>query len=134
MTLILSIFASLSLGSHICVELLEAGYNVIVVDNLINSSKEAVRRVEELTGRKITLYVEDICNKDALDTIFSRHKIYAVLHLAALKAVGESVDLPLRYYDNNLVSTINLLDLMQKHGVENLVFSSSATVYGGMYD
>lgn len=118
------------IGSHTCVQLLEQGYEVIVADNLINSSEEALRRVLEITGKKLRFYPVDLCDADALDGIFAQHRIDAVIHFAGLKAVGESVQIPLRYYENNLVSSLNLLASMEKHSVTRLVFSSSATVYG----
>ena len=118
------------IASHTNVELLNAGYEVVVVDNLINSSKKSIDRVEELTGKKITFYEEDLLNEKALDDIFDKEKIDSVIHFAALKAVGESCEIPLRYFDNNLTGTLNLLKVMEKHNVKSLVFSSSATVYG----
>ena len=118
------------IGSHTCVELLNAGYDVVVVDNLVNSSKESVARVEELTGKKISFYEEDLLNEKAIDAIFEKENIDSVIHFAALKAVGESCQIPLRYFDNNLTGTLNLLKVMEKHGVKSIVFSSSATVYG----
>lgn len=118
------------IGSHTCLELLNAGHDVIVVDNLSNSSEESLKRVRELTGKNILFYQADLLDYDKLDKIFVENKVDAVIHFAGLKAVGESVSIPLRYYHNNLTGTFNLLDCMQKHGVFNLVFSSSATVYG----
>lgn len=118
------------IASHTNVELLNAGYEVVVVDNLINSSRKSIDRVEELTGKKITFYEEDLLNEKALDDIFDKEKIDSVIHFAALKAVGESCENPLRYFDNNLTGTLNLLKVMEKHNVKSLVFSSSATVYG----
>lgn len=118
------------IGSHTCVSLLEAGYEVVVADNLVNSKKEALDRVEEITGKSLTFYEVDVCDRDAMETLFSKETIGAVIHFAGLKAVGESVRVPLRYYENNLISTLVLLETMQRHGVKNLVFSSSATVYG----
>lgn len=118
------------IGSHTCLELLNAGHDVIVVDNLSNSSEESLKRVRELTGKNILFYQADLLDYDKLDKIFVKNKVDAVIHFAGLKAVGESVSIPLRYYHNNLTGTFNLLDCMQKHGVFNLVFSSSATVYG----
>lgn len=118
------------IASHTNVELLNAGYEVVIVDNLINSSKKSIDRVEELTGKKITFYEEDLLNEKALDDIFDKEKIDSVIHFAALKAVGESCEIPLRYFDNNLTGTLNLLKVMEKHNVKSLVFSSSATVYG----
>lgn len=118
------------IASHTNVELLNAGYEVVVVDNLINSSRKSIDRVEELTGKKIAFYEEDLLNEKALDDIFDKEKIDSVIHFAALKAVGESCEIPLRYFDNNLTGTLNLLKVMEKHNVKSLVFSSSATVYG----
>lgn len=118
------------IASHTNVELLNAGYDVVVIDNLINSSKRSIERVEELTGKKITFYEEDLLNEKALDEIFAKENIDSVIHFAALKAVGESCEIPLRYFDNNLTGTLNLLKVMEKYGVRSLVFSSSATVYG----
>ncbi len=118
------------IGSHTAVELLNAGYDVIIVDNLCNSSRESVRRVEEITGRTVTFYQADCTSRDALNTVFSAHPIDAVIHFAGLKAVGESVAQPIRYYRNNLDSTLILLEVMKEHDVHSLVFSSSATVYG----
>jgi len=118
------------IGSHTCVELLENGHEVIVVDNLSNSKEEAIRRVREITGRDLSFYKADLLDRDALEKIFSRHKIDAVIHFAGLKAVGESTKMPLEYYHNNITGTLVLCDVMRKHGVKTLVFSSSATVYG----
>ncbi len=118
------------IGSHTCVELLNAGYDVIVVDNLDNSSSVSLERIEEITGKTVTFYKEDVRNTSALSRIFKKNKIQAVIHFAGLKAVGESVREPLRYYHNNLISTISLLDVMKEHNVKNFIFSSSATVYG----
>ena len=118
------------IGSHTCVELLERGYEVIIVDNLSNSSREAIHRVEEITGKKIIFYETDLLDRDGLEEIFKARPIDAVIHFAGLKAVGESVSVPLKYYRNNIVGTLNLCELMQKYGVFRLVFSSSATVYG----
>ena len=118
------------IGSHTVFELLSQGDDVIVVDNLANSSRESLRRVEALTGRKLTFYEIDLLDKSALETPFTKHTIDAVIHFAGLKAVGESVEIPLSYYQNNLAGTLNLLEIMKKQGVKRLVFSSSATVYG----
>lgn len=118
------------IASHTNVELLNAGYDIVVVDNLVNSSKESIRRVEKLTGKQITFYEEDICNENVMDEIFAKEKFDAVIHFAGLKAVGESCEKPLEYFDNNLCGTICLLKIMRKYGVKSLVFSSSATVYG----
>ncbi|MFI3206130.1 MAG: UDP-glucose 4-epimerase GalE [Clostridia bacterium] len=118
------------IGTHTCVVLLEKGHDVVIVDNLYNSKIEAVKRVEKLTGKKVDFYEADVCDKDALTEIFSAHKIDAVIHFAGLKAVGESVRIPLKYYENNLVSTLSLVEVMKNFGVNNIIFSSSATVYG----
>ncbi len=118
------------IGSHTCVQLLEAGYEVTVVDNLANSSKESIKRVEEITGKKINFYEKDLVNKEDLRQIFKENKFDAAIHFAGLKAVGESVALPLKYYQTNLISTLNLCEIMSEFGVKKLVFSSSATVYG----
>ena len=118
------------IGSHTCVQLLDAGYEVTVVDNLSNSSIEAIRRVEKICGKIIKFYEKDLVNKGDLRAIFAENKFDAVIHFAGLKAVGESVSIPLKYYQNNLISTMNLCDVMQEFGVKKLVFSSSATVYG----
>lgn len=118
------------IGSHTVVELLEEGYGVIVVDNLSNSSAESLNRIGEITGKSVTFYQKDVRDRAAMEEIFSRHEIAWVIHFAGLKAVGESVSAPLEYYDNNLMSTIVLLETMGKFGVKNFVFSSSATVYG----
>jgi UDP-glucose 4-epimerase len=118
------------IASHTNLELLNAGYDVVAVDNLSNSCMESVQRVEKLTGKKIQFYEVDILDKEALTDIFSKEKIEAVIHFAGLKAVGESCSIPLKYYKNNLSGTICLLEVMQEFGVKNMVFSSSATVYG----
>ena len=119
------------IGSHTCVELLEAGYDVIVADNLSNSSRESLLRVERITGKPVSFAEMDLRDADATDELFAEHPdIQAVIHFAGLKAVGESVRKPLEYYTNNLDSTLNLLRSMARYGVKNLVFSSSATVYG----
>lgn len=118
------------IGSHTCVELLNAGYEVVVVDNLYNASKKAVDRVEQITGKKVTFYEADILDRDALNEIFDKEKIDSVIHFAGLKAVGESVAKPIEYYYNNITGTLVLCDVMRRHGVKNIVFSSSATVYG----
>lgn len=118
-------------GSHTCVELIEAGYDVIVADNLVNASREAVRRVEQITGKAIPFVQADLCDPASVEEIFEQFpSIDAVMHFAALKAVGESVRKPLEYYANNLGSTLVLLEGMRTHGVKKFVFSSSATVYG----
>ena len=118
------------IGSHACLELLQAGYEVVVVDNLINSKEESLRRVQELTGRKLTFHKVDLLDKEALRQVFAHSTFEAVIHFAGLKAVGESVLVPLRYYHNNLTGTITLCEVMQEYKVKNIVFSSSATVYG----
>lgn len=118
------------IGSHTCIELLHAGYEVVVVDNLCNSSKESVERVMEITGKKLAFYEADLLNREALDHIFEKENIDGVIHFAGLKAVGESVGKPLEYYHNNITGTLILCDVMRDHGVKNIVFSSSATVYG----
>ena len=118
------------IGSHTCVELLEAGYDVVVLDNLYNASKKALDRVETITGKKVTFYEADIRSREALEQIFEREGIDAVIHFAGLKAVGESVAKPIEYYSNNIAGTLTLCDVMKNHGVKNIIFSSSATVYG----
>lgn len=118
------------IGSHTCVRLLECGYGIAVIDNMSNSHPEALRRIKLLTGKDFRFYQEDLRSEDALDRIFSANRIESVIHFAGFKAVGESVQQPLKYYDNNLNSTLTLLKVMEKHQVRNLVFSSSATVYG----
>ncbi|MGN7385523.1 UDP-glucose 4-epimerase GalE [Sporosarcina sp. SAFN-015] len=118
------------IGSHTIVELLEAGFDVIVVDNLSNSSEDVIDRIEKITGKDLSFYNIDLLNKKALDLIFHENSIEAVIHFAGYKAVGESVQLPLKYYQNNIISTLNMCEVMEKYGVYNLIFSSSATVYG----
>ena len=118
------------IGSHTCVELLNAGYEVVVVDNLYNASEKALDRVEEITGKKVTFYNADIRDKAAMDAVFDKEQVDAVIHFAGLKAVGESVVKPIEYYENNIAGTLNLCDSMRNHGVKNIIFSSSATVYG----
>lgn len=118
------------IGSHTCVELLQKGYGVIVVDNFDNSSPESLKRVEEITGKKVTLYEGDVRDGNLLDKIFSERNIDWVIHFAGLKAVGESCVKPIEYYNNNLYGTLVLTDTMRKHGCKKIVFSSSATVYG----
>lgn len=118
------------IGSHTVLELLQAGYDVVVADNLSNSSPVALQRVEELCGRKPVFAEVDICDADGMRQLFALHEFDAVVHFAGLKAVGESVDKPLRYYQNNIAGTANLCETMQEAGVKQLVFSSSATVYG----
>jgi len=118
------------IGSHTVLQLLEAGNQVIVLDNLCNASEESLNRVEELTGKKTIFVQGDIRDHTILELLFSKHKIDAVIHFAGLKAVGESVEKPLNYYNNNVYGTLTLCEAMKKFGVKNLVFSSSATVYG----
>lgn len=118
------------IGSHTCVELLENGYQVVVVDNLSNSSKESLNRVKQITGTDVTFYEVDLCDKEKLIEVFKQEKIEAVIHFAGLKAVGESVEIPLKYYHNNITGTLNLLEVMNSFSIKNIVFSSSATVYG----
>jgi len=118
------------IGSHACVELLENGFRVVVIDNLSNSNRKALSRVERITGKDVTFYEADIRDGNKIAEIFTREKIDAVMHFAALKAVGESVEMPLRYYHNNVTGSLVLCEVMKHHGVKNMVFSSSATVYG----
>lgn len=118
------------IGSHTAVALLESGYSVVIADDFSNSSAESVATVERLTGQSVDLVEVDLCDQAATDDLFDSYPIEAVIHFAGLKAVGESVEQPLRYYRNNLISTMNLLASMESHGVSELVFSSSATVYG----
>ena len=119
------------IGSHTCVELIEAGYEIVVADNLINSSEEAVRRVEKITGKKVPFVKCELCDPVEVKELFRNYpNIDAVIHFAGLKAVGESVAKPLEYYTNNLVNTLMILNVMRDYGVKNFVFSSSATVYG----
>lgn len=118
------------IGSHTCVELSKAGYGIVIVDNLVNSKTEAVRRIEKIVGHPVKFYQNDILDAAALDTIFTENKIDAVINFAGLKAVGESVAKPLEYYHNNITGLLVLLDAMRRHGCKNIVFSSSATVYG----
>ena len=118
------------IGSHTCVRLLECGHDVVIMDNFSNSSIESVHRIEELSGRKVKLYVSDIRDEAAYDAIFGENDISAVIHFAGLKAVGESINKPAEYYDNNIGGTAKLLLAMQKYDCRRIVFSSSATVYG----
>jgi len=118
------------IGSHTLISLDEAGYDFVVFDNLCNSSQESLTRVEKIIAKKIKFQEGDIRNKDDLDMVFSKYKIDSVIHFAGLKAVGESVEKPLKYYDNNINGTLVLLDAMKKHNCKKIVFSSSATVYG----
>ena len=118
------------IGSHTCVEMLNSGYEVIVIDNFDNSCAESLKRVEKITGKSVKLYEADVRDEKALRKIFKKNKIEAVIHFAGLKAVGESVRKPIEYYDNNLISTLRLLEVMREFNCKKLVFSSSATVYG----
>lgn len=119
------------IGSHTCIELIKAGYEVLVADSLVNASEEALARVAKIVGKEIPFIKIDLCDAQAVDNLFATHpEIESVIHFAALKAVGESVSKPLEYYTNNLVNTLNVLNSMRKYGVKNFVFSSSATVYG----
>ena len=118
------------IGSHTCVELLEAGLEPVVVDNLCNSSVEALKRVEAITGKAVTFHQVDIMDAQALREVFRAHSVDAVIHFAGLKAVGESVSQPLRYYQNNVAGTLTLCEVMEEFAVRQLIFSSSATVYG----
>lgn len=118
------------IGSHTCVELLNAGKDIVILDNFINSKPEALNRIKNITQKDFKFYEVDLLNKRDVDKIFSENKIDSVIHFAGLKAVGESVQKPLLYYHNNLTGTFNLLDIMQKYSVKKIVFSSSATVYG----
>lgn len=118
------------IGSHTVVELLTAGYEVVVVDNLCNSSRESIARIEDITGKNVTFYEADILDEDALEQIFAKEDIESCIHFAGLKAVGESVEKPWMYYNNNITGTLTLIKVMERHNVRNIVFSSSATVYG----
>ncbi len=118
------------IGSHTCVELIENGYEIVVLDNFSNSSEISIHRVEEITHQSISYYEVDLLDIVKLREVFGKHNFEAVIHFAALKAVGESVEIPLKYYENNITGTLNLLKVMQEFGVKNFVFSSSATVYG----
>ena len=118
------------IGSHTCVELLNAGYDVVVLDNLYNASEKAVERVKQITGRELVFYNADVCDRAAVTKIFDEQKIDAVIHFAGYKAVGESVHKPIEYYTNNIDGTLILTDVMRAHGCKNFIFSSSATVYG----
>ena len=119
------------IGSHTCVELLNKGYEVVVADNLVNSSEKCIARIEQITGKKVHFYKCDIRDREMLRSIFRAHKIDCAIHFAGLKAVGESVQMPLEYYDNNLFSTVTLCEVMREFNVKKVVFSSSATVYSG---
>jgi UDP-glucose 4-epimerase len=118
------------IGSHTCVELLNYNYSVIVVDNFYNSNAETIDNIKKITNKELTFYKADVTDEEAMETIFAKHKIDGIIHFAGLKAVGESVEKPLEYYYNNLVSTLVLTKLCQKYNVNKFVFSSSATVYG----
>ena len=118
------------IGSHTCVELLNAGYDVVIIDNLYNSNQKAVDRIEEISGKKVKFYPDDMMDRAAVKRVFDENKIDAVIHFAGLKAVGESVHKPIEYYRTNIGSTLNLTDEMRAHGCKNIIFSSSATVYG----
>jgi UDP-glucose 4-epimerase len=118
------------IGSHTCVELLNSGYDIVVVDNFSNSKPEALKRIKEITGKDFKFYEVDILDREGLEKVFSENNIKAVIHFAGLKAVGESVEIPLKYYHNNITGTLILCEVMKKHGVKKMVFSSSATVYG----
>ena len=118
------------IGSHTCVELLNNGYEVVVMDNLYNSNEKALERVEQITGKKVKFYNADMLDQEAMNEIFEQETIDSVIHFAGYKAVGESVRKPLEYYHNNITGTLLLCDVMRKHGVKNIIFSSSATVYG----
>ena len=122
------------IGSHTCVELLNRGMGVVVIDNLVNASPKAIERVEQITGKHVHFYENDVRDRAALDRIFEKHHIDCAIHFAGLKAVGQSVSMPLEYYDNNLFSTVTLCEAMRDHGVKDIVFSSSATVYSGDND
>lgn len=117
-------------GTHTVIELIDAGYDVIVVDNLVNANMESIQRVNQITGKTVTIYSVDLLDKDGLRNVFSKHQISCVMHFAGLKAVGESCSLPLFYYKNNIGGTVNLLEVMKEFKVYNMIFSSSATVYG----
>ena len=119
------------IGSHTCVELIQAGYEIVVADNLVNSSEESLKRVEKITGKQVPFVKTELCDEAQVEALFAQYPdIDAVIHFAGLKAVGESVAKPLEYYTNNLVNSLVLLNAMRRHGVKNFVFSSSATVYG----
>ena len=118
------------IGSHTCVELLSEGYEVVIMDNLYNSSQKAVDRIQEISGKEVTFYETDLMDREGVKAIFEKEKIDAVIHFAGLKAVGESVQKPIEYYQNNIAGTLILCDEMRNHGVKNIIFSSSATVYG----
>ena len=118
------------IGSHTVVELQNAGYEVVVLDNLSNASEKSLERVEKITGKPVKFYKADILDREALNEVFDKESIDSCIHFAGLKAVGESVAKPWEYYENNIAGTLTLVDVMRKHGVKNIIFSSSATVYG----
>lgn len=118
------------IGSHTCVELLQAGYDVVVLDNLSNASEKSLERVKAITGKEVTFYKGDILDRDILNQIMDKEQIDSCIHFAGLKAVGESVEKPWEYYNNNIAGTLTLVDVMRQHGIKNIIFSSSATVYG----
>lgn len=118
------------IGSHTCLVLLEAGYEIIVVDNLVNSKEESIKRVQGITGKKMTFYKVDLLDRENLEKVFEEHTIQAVIHFAGLKAMGESIYMPLEYFHNNVTGTLTLLKVMKKHNVHDIVFSSTAGVYG----
>ena len=118
------------IGSHTCVELLDAGYDIVVVDNFCNSKPESIDKIKKITGKDFLFYEADLLDKEAVERIFSENEITAVIHFAGLKAVGESVSMPIAYYHNNITSTLLLCEIMRAHNVKKIVFSSSATVYG----
>ena len=118
------------IGSHTCIELQQNGYDVAVIDNLSNSSEESLKRVAKITGKEVPFYKVDILDKEEMDKVFTKEKPDAVIHFAGLKAVGESVEKPYEYYNNNIAGTLCLIDVMRKHNVKNIIFSSSATIYG----
>jgi len=118
------------IGSHTCLELLQAGYEIVVVDNLVNSKEESLKRVQELTGKNLTFHKVDLLDREGLEKVFEKHSFQAVIHFAGLKSMGESVNIPLDYFHNNVTGTLILLKVMKKHNVHNIVFSSTAGVYG----
>ena len=118
------------IGSHTVVELQNAGYDVVVIDNLSNSNEKSLKRVEAITGKQVPFYKVDILDREGLNRVFEKEKIDSCIHFAGLKAVGESVQKPWEYYENNIAGTLTLVDVMRQHGVKNIIFSSSATVYG----
>lgn len=118
------------IGSHTCIELINAGYDVVVLDNLCNSSEKSLERVAQITGKKVPFYKVDLLDREGMDEVFKKESIDSVIHFAGLKAVGESVAKPLEYYHNNITGTLLLCDVMRSHNVKNIIFSSSATVYG----